>query len=476
MRVRSLQARIALVVLSVGVLAIIIDSGLIGATLTRNITAQYGSDLAQRADALADCCLAQSPRTLLALTERAAISGQAGTNARLAVVLDDNGQPVATPRRWVSAAVEGLLVSAERGGKLPPPGKWVTVSGMIVARAPVMLAGKTVGTLILATDQREIRKVRGQLLTLAAWASLVALIVATVAGLFAVRAVTRPIRGITAAAREITAGRYDRRASPVGPDETVELANAFNAMVDDVQRQRQVERDLLANVSHELAAPLGVVRGYAEALADGVLEGEAHRESALRAIAAEASRLGRLVGDLLDLAMIESGQATLTVDAVTPVDLLSDVRNRMAPAAEAAGIELRACVASGLPVLRTDCARLEGVLVNLITNALPYTPSGGCITLAAESARGGVSLSVSDTGQGIAPADLPHIFERFYRGDKSRDRRTEAAGGAGLGLAICRQVVTALGGTIRVESELGTGSSFTIWLPAVPSNARALPA
>jgi signal transduction histidine kinase len=137
----------------------------------------------------------------------------------------------------------------------------------------------------------------------------------------------------------------------------------------------------------------------------------------------------------------------------------------MAPAAEAAGVDLQAQAADNLPMLRTDSVRLEGVLVNLITNALHYTSGGGRITLAAHSDGDGVALSVHDTGQGIAPSDLPRVFERFYRGDRSRDRRAGAAGGVGLGLAICRQVVEALGGAIRAESTLGQGSTFTIWLP-----------
>lgn len=466
MRVRSLQGRIALIVLSVGLLAILIDSGLIGAMLSRSLTAQYGTELAHRTDALARCCVARSPRTLLMLTERAALSGQAGTSTRFAVALDSSGRPVGPWRRWVPAPVEQTLAAAERHQALRPLGQWAAISGMIVAQAPVLLGGQRVGTLILALDLHEIARIRGGLIVLTAWASLVGLVVATIAGLFAARAVTRPIRGITAAARAIAAGRYDRRAAQVGPAETVDLARAFNAMVEEVQRQRRVERDLLANVSHELAAPLGIVRGYAEALADGVLDGAAHRESALRAIAAETSRLGRLVGDLLDLAMLESGQATLAVDTVRPGDLLADVRDRMAPAAEAAGVDLQAQPVGDLPSLRTDSARLEGVLVNLITNALAHTPGRGRVILEACAERDGVALSVRDTGHGIDPADLPHIFERFYRGDKSRDRRAVAASGVGLGLAICRQVVTTLGGTIRAESTPGVGSTFTVWLPA----------
>jgi signal transduction histidine kinase len=467
MRVRSLRHRLALIVLSVGLLAIVIDSGLLGALLNRYLVDQYGNELARRTDALARCCMARSPLALLALTERAAISGEAGTATRFALVLDASGRPVAVHARWTPPAVEQELAGAAGRHALKPPGAWTTVSGMIAAQAPVVLDGQVVGTLILATDLHEVYRVRGGLLVLTVWSSLVGLVVATGAGLFAARSVTRPIWGITAAARAITAGRYDRRAAPVGPDETVELARAFNTMVDEVQRQRQVERDLLANVSHELAAPLGIVRGYAGALADGVLEGEAHRESALRAIAAETGRLGRLVGDLLDLALMESGQATLRVDVVQVGDLLADVRDRMAPAAEAAGVALAVQAAGDLPALRTDCARLEGVLVNLVTNAVAHTPAGGRITLVAAAAPEGVSLSVRDTGKGIAPADLPRIFERFYRGDKSRDRRASAAGGVGLGLAICRQVITALGGTIRAESVPGQGSTFTVLLPIV---------
>ena len=464
MRSHSLQRRLILVILGVGVLAIIINSSLLGTVLTRTLESTYGNELALRTRALTECCIAARPEVLRTLTERAATAGQGGTGARFALVVDPTGQPVAN--RWLPAAVETALLNAYQQHVLKPQGGWTTVAGMIVAQAPIVRAGQSVGTLVLAQNLREVYRIRGSLIVVAAWTGLLAVLVAALAGIFAARSIIRPIGDITAAARAIAAGNYKHRAPAGGTDETKELAGAFNAMIDDVLRQRQVERDLLANVSHELAAPLGIIRGYAEALADDVLRDRTHQEKALHAIAAESRRLSLLVGDLVDLALLEAGQATLARETVEPAELLADVRDRMAPAAEAAGITVRVEAARDRRTLSTDGVRLEGVLVNLITNALMHTPSGGTVTLRATESESGTFLVVEDTGSGIATADLPRIFERFYRGDKGRDRRNGAAGGAGLGLAICRQTISALGGTITAESALGQGATFTIWLPA----------
>ncbi|MCA1599439.1 MAG: two-component sensor histidine kinase, partial [Chloroflexi bacterium] len=185
--------------------------------------------------------------------------------------------------------------------------------------------------------------------------------------------------------------------------------------------------------------------------------------SALQAIGAEARRLGRLTGDLLDLALLETGQVRVRPERVPLGELLAGVGARFGPAAAQAGVALTLDIV-GAPTIVTDGLRLEQALVNLVANALRHTPAGGAITLSAHSAGVEARLSVADTGAGIPADELPRIWERFYRVDKGRDRSSGGAG-VGLGLAICQSAITLLHGRIAVESEVGAGTTFTIHLP-----------
>lgn len=241
------------------------------------------------------------------------------------------------------------------------------------------------------------------------------------------------------------------------------MASAFKTMVQEVERQRQIERDLLANISHELASPLDLIRGYAEALADNVITAEDERAAALRAIRDESARLQRLTADLLDLALLESGQVSMHVEEVPVEQLLLGLRERMTSPARRAGVTISVDAPAALPTLPVDAQRLEQVLVNLLNNALAHTPPGGTIALAAGQTGPGIELTVSDTGSGIPARDLARIWERFYRVEKDRDRRED--GGVSLGLAISRSTVLAMHGTIDVGSTVGTGTTFRVWLP-----------
>ena len=492
MRIRSLQRRLALIILGVGMIAILLDSGLIGTLLARNLVDSNGADLAARAVALSSCCAGATPEGTRALTLRAAMAAAVGSAPRQFVLLVDlSNRPIggsALPPRLARA-----LHVAVQAHRIPRRGRWSVVGELIVSQAPLTQDGRPIGRLVLVEDVLGVQRRKDSVIFIVLVAGLIALAVAALAGLYAARAITRPIRAVTSAARAIAAGQLDRRVPPAGPDETVDLAHAFNAMVEEVLRQRRMERDLLANVSHELAAPLGTILAYAEALAEDVLDDPAQRHRALASIAAEASRLGALAGDLVDLALLESGQATLSLEAVSPAAMLAELAARMGPLTREKGIALSVEAPIDLPTLVTDRARLEGVLLNLIGNALAQTPAGGRITLIADGQSasvhatrgsgmvlpsasrtlpGWIALRVRDTGGGIAPEDLPRIFERFYRGDKSRDRRAGRRGGVGLGLAICRQTIGALGGVIGAESAgPGLGSTFTIRLPLSPSLA-----
>jgi signal transduction histidine kinase len=308
------------------------------------------------------------------------------------------------------------------------------------------------------------------------------LLVAVVAGLGAVlltlgvsRRILAPVEALTAAARRMAAGDLSQRVEVTSDDEIGDLARAFNAMADGLARLEQLRRNMVTDVAHELRTPLTNIRGYLEALRDGVIEPEGHVIDSLHE---EAMLLNHLVDDLQDLSLAEAGQLRLDRQPVALADVVGRAVGAFGSRAEARGIAWRVDLPADLPLVDVDPRRVGQVLRNLFDNALTHTPSGGevgvsaCVTCpepsrtsnrrAAFHSRQWVEVSVRDTGPGIAAEDLPHVFERFYRADKSRSRAT---GGAGLGLAIARQLVEAHGGQIEVQSEVGQGTRFTFTLP-----------
>ncbi len=256
-----------------------------------------------------------------------------------------------------------------------------------------------------------------------------------------------------------------------GPREVRDLARAFNRMVQRVQDSQRSQRDFVANVSHELKTPLTSIQGFAQAIMDGTADTPERRRQAAEVIYEEASRMHRMVVDLLDLARFDAGTVDFTVVPVDVVALLHSVVERFAPQAEDAGVSLRV-EAQAVPTVMGDGDRLAQVFTNLVDNALRHTPRGGEIVLTTRSLGQEVEIAVRDTGPGIPPEVLPHVFERFYRGDRSR--RGGKQHGAGLGLAIAREIVQAHGGRISVRSQVGQGATFIVHLPLAPPQARTL--
>jgi signal transduction histidine kinase len=308
------------------------------------------------------------------------------------------------------------------------------------------------------------------------------LLAAGVAGLAAVlltvglsRRILRPVETLTAAARRMEKGDLSQRVEVQSEDEIGELARAFNAMADGLNRLEELRRNMVSDVAHELRTPLSNIRGYLEALQDGVVE---PKREVVDSLHEEALLLSRLVDDLQELALAEAGQLRLERQPVAPSDLVNKAADAARAQATAKGIALQTDLPADLPLVDVDPQRIGQVLGNLLSNALTHTPSDGEVVIAArrcpelcpEPSRrvvegagdSEVELSVSDTGEGIPPEDLPYIFERFYRADKSRSRVT---GGTGLGLSIAKQLVEAHGGRIEVESEVGQGTVFTFTLP-----------
>jgi two-component system OmpR family sensor kinase/two-component system sensor histidine kinase BaeS len=237
------------------------------------------------------------------------------------------------------------------------------------------------------------------------------------------------------------------------------LAARFNRMTAELERAEVARRNLTADVAHELRTPLHILQGNLEGVLDGIYQ---PTDDHITAMLDETRLLSRLVDELQTLSLAEAGQLPLHPRTLPAADLLADIAARFAPAAADAGIDLDVTPAPVALKVNVDPDRLDQTLSNLVSNALRHTPAGGRVTLAAQKAPGGVELVVADSGVGIDPADLPFVFDRFWRGDRARSR-----GGAGLGLPIARRLVEAHGGRIDVSSRLGMGTTFTVWLPAV---------
>lgn len=290
------------------------------------------------------------------------------------------------------------------------------------------------------------------------WAGLAASLAAAALSLFIARRITAPVRELTTAARRMAQGDLNQRVQATSSDEIGELGTAFNSMACSLARTDQVRRNLIADVAHELRTPLTSVLGSLEAMRDGVAEPTAEfLDSAYE----EGLLLKRLVNDLQELSLAEAGQVQLDSQRMALSEVVEGAVHAVAEESKAKGITLSTAVPPDLWV-DADASRIGQVLRNLLTNALAYTPAGGHIDISAHASGEKVEVEVTDTGVGIAAEDLPLVFERFYRADKSR---TRATGGAGLGLAIAKQWVEAHGGTIRVESQLGRGATFTFTLP-----------
>ncbi len=293
--------------------------------------------------------------------------------------------------------------------------------------------------------------------------------IAMVLGLFLSSALIDRIHIINRAAQAISRGDLDVRIDPQGRDEMSELAGKFNEMTSQLKaaqlEQRKLEnirKDLIAWVSHDLQTPLASMQVIVEALADGVVPDPETEQRYLATLQKGIRELSELIDDLFQMSQLDAGGLTLDRNPSSLVDLLSDTLESFRAVASQQGVDLSASSAPGVDMVYMDTRRIGRVLNNLISNALSHSRAGGSVQVIAERNVGMVRITVTDSGDGIALEDLPYVFDRFYRGEKSRNRKT---GGAGLGLAIARGIVEAHGGEITVESRVGVGSIFCFTLP-----------
>ena len=320
---------------------------------------------------------------------------------------------------------------------------------------------KIIGVVQVGRSQAEIEAVLRQIQIVGSGGLLVALVLAGVGGSFLAGRALAPVDRIRQAAEQIGAGDLGQRlALPLPDDELGRLARAFDGMIGRLDEAFQRQRRFTADAAHELRTQLSIISARAEAARGRPREPEYDRR-VLDDVYEESQRLRGLVESLLTLARIDAGQP-LTLGPVDLEDLVAATAERIAPRAHERGLELRTLIEETAPVAG-DHTWLTQLLLNLLDNAVRHTPPGGRVTLSLEPAPDGVAVRVADTGEGIATEHLPHVFERFYRADRAR---TRASGGTGLGLAICGWVAEAHHGRLMVESDLGHGTVFTLWLPA----------
>jgi len=376
-------------------------------------------------------------------------------------VLDADGEVIAAP-------TDELAAMMARMHGLDPVDAVDAPRAEPVSEA-VIVDGRAVGAVVLRFPTETMdaeRHVRDALSRAALTGIIVSGAVALIVAVYVSIRVTRPVIALTSAAGDLAAGRRDSRVDLTGaPGELRSLADAFNEMADHLDREDQLRRNLLADVAHELRTPLTILQGNTEAMLDGIDE---PAPAAIASLHDEVLRLSRLVADLETLAAAEA--AGLQLDSV-PVDLSDIVRNTvdlLGPLAQDADITIDV-VGDPAPT-KGDPDRLQQIVVNLITNSVKFTPPGGRVTIATTTEAGRAILRIADTGPGLRDDELPHLFERFWRG-----HTTAKAPGSGIGLAIVAELVAAHHGTLDAANSAVGGAEFTITLPASPEYADATP-
>jgi len=329
----------------------------------------------------------------------------------------------------------------------------------LAASHPLRLGGDTgpiFGYLIVAKPKAELRETWVTLLSRLAVAFLVALVVVGGLVLYLSRRITKPVLALSGAMDDVAKGRYDVQVPDVpGGGEIRHLSERFREMTARLAEAEELERNFLMSVSHELRTPLTAIRGHVAALREGVVTDPEAAEESLAIVAGEAERLGRLVGDVLDLAKLDAHRFTVLTEEVDMGRLLERAYSTFADEARRRGIEFTH-ESDGAPVIVSDGDRVLQIISNLLANAFRWTPDGGRVDLALQSGNGAVAIDVADTGPGLKADERERIFRPFWSKDNT---------GTGLGLPIARELALALGGRIELESEVGKGSRFRLVLP-----------
>jgi len=487
MRRRSLRFRLALTYLAIAVLAIVVVGVIVVVTGSRRFDTYLHQVQARREAAV----VASLESTYKApdgwnATAIYALSQVATMNNVDVAVYDPAGKLVFTVQGshlggGMMGGGQGMMGGAGQTAtgvpSVSPSATPFDANAYTVQQSPITVGGQQVGMAMIfapkgapaaAEDAYQSALTRNLII-----AAVIAAVLALVVSVLVSRRITGPLEELTDAAGDVSAGRLDVRVAPRGDDEVAALAAAFNSMADRLARDEQWRRDMTSDLSHELRTPLATIQSRVEALEDGVLPPTPEN---LRVIGEEVERLGRLLGQLRSLNELEAEDLSVQHEPLDLAAVAAGAVDRHRPAFVAKGVgleaDLRAATVFG------DPDRLLQVVGNLLDNALKFTPAGGHVRVEVgradgdagpDPARGApagpggarVRLVVTDDGPGIDPADLPFVFDRFYRAQGAR-----GTAGAGLGLAICRALVEAQGGTVAAGDALGGGARFTVLLPA----------
>jgi signal transduction histidine kinase len=436
--------RLAIAFAAVAVLAV----GVLGA-LTWVTTSSQVSDLVRSRNA------ATGSDVAAALGDGYTAAGSSWQNANLRVAY-----------MLAASASASLVVQDANGATVGPPGftppmMRVAPTGPVGAPqdVPVVVNGRRVGTAVLRfpvetpAAEQQVASALGQAVL---WGSALAAALAAVLGLLVARRIARPLRQLTAAARSLTAGELSARAGGSDePAELGELARAFDRMAETIEREDELRRAFAADVAHELRTPLAIAQGELEALVDGI---ERPTPERLRSLHEEMLRLARIVQDVETLAAAEASQFRLERRRLDFAEVARDGVAALHGQADAANLKVTTELQPTF--VDADRARLEQVVRNLLGNALKFTPAGGNVRVLVAAANGHAQLTVEDSGPGIADDELPHLFERFWRGRSGRD-----ATGSGVGLAVVAELVRAHGGRVEASARPGGGARFTVSLP-----------
>lgn len=393
-------------------------------------------------------------------------TGSAEEGSVVATDQGSAGQAAATSAEGSATAAEkdepkikfdrhGLISTAptDEEGAITEP---ITISdGKVVGKVRLWVLGSDV--LLTKTDTAFREKTIDAMFLAAA----IAVAISVMIGLFVSRMLTNPIRRITGTAKQIRDGDLSARTNMRGDDEIDQLGETFDEMATSLEKDLKHERRLTSDVAHELRTPLMAMLATVEAMQDGVYPTDNEH---LETVASETRRLARLVQQMLDLSRMENHTAPMNIEAVDMVELVRGIVNAQEPLFHERDLRLRFAdeTQGKMPFIKVDPDMITQCVINLMSNAMRYTPEGGWVIVTVGLDRKHLTISVSDTGIGIAKEDLSRIFGRFWRADASRARE---AGGLGVGLAVTKQIVERHHGFISVESELEKGTTFTIHLP-----------
>jgi len=474
-KVRVTLTYLAILMVSATIMAVRAGSGF-ARTALENAKHDLGVQTFVVASALAHPGVGrdEEEEELIAIPDLGMLAGRlaADANGQL-TILDPFGNIIATS---LGTALPNQRdqpeVAAALAGRVAYAVRYDVVVGqeMIYTAAPIQSDEHTYGVVQMAVPMAGVAAQTRRFWLGLALTALLAAAVATLAGWWLAGRLVRPVGRLRDAAARLAAGNLEERVLLSGAAEMVQLAGAFNDMAARIEASMKAQRAFVSNASHELRTPLTNIKLRAEALEDGALDDPAVAHKFVREIGSEADRLSRMANDLLTLSRQDSAPRLVR----EPVDLsalIPAVTGEMALRAEKGGVALVQEIAPRLPLLSADPEDLRTLLLNLLDNALQYTPPGGRTTIRVRPAdpEPSVSIEVEDTGSGIAAEDLGHVLERFYRADKARRRGTGTTGsGAGLGLAIVKGIVEGYGGTVSAESALGQGTTISVRLPADP--------